>query len=395
MTKDYKGLGYLIMLMLFVFSVSSCKSNTDTYSLPLGEGIETYDEISTDDIRAVKFLFGTEFYVLNNGLVLGRGKNSAYNLGLGHNESVEKYTRIPIPEKIERIIEIGVNATAFVAESGNLYFTGANFLGNAPSYYFTPVKEEVSAISGNIIDIKNINNKFYFITNDGKLYSADAEAFVDNALFKNFNEIKFPEKVVAIGSGVEPWFLTESGIVYSEGEFKTYYYEEVYKINTDTVANDSTPRVIAENVKEFNTGEYSATILTTEGRVLWAGMNGENGPVDNEENKALIEKIDNSSYAKTFINVDMPEKIVDLTAFPNGLGAIGESGRLYALNYLYWTSDDYYNLVSEMTSPLDTKVVIEDIENVEEIEFIDHNYFDSEYKYAVKYRNKGWVFKKP
>ena len=395
MKNSYKAYVWVIILTLFVFSVSSCKNDKNDYALSLGTGNEVYEEISTDDISSIKFLFGTEYYILNNGMVLGKGQNSAYNLGLGHNEVVEKYTRIPIPEKIERVIEIGVNSTAFVAASGNVYFTGANILQNTSSYYFTPVKQELSSITGNIIDIKSINNKFYFITKTGKAYSAEADTLVSDLLFKNISEIKFPEKVVAIGSGVKPWFLTENGKLYSEGEFKTAYFEESYKINVDTAIGSNSLMVIAENVKEFNAGEYSATILTTDGKVLWAGMNGEKGPVDTEKHSSVVEKIDNNSYVKTFVEINLPERIVDITSFPNGFGAIGESGRLYALNYWYLTSDDYYNLAPSMTAPLDTKVLIDNIENVEEIEFIDHNYFNSEYKYAIKYSDKGWVFKKP
>ncbi|MEG1008302.1 MAG: hypothetical protein RSF67_00515 [Clostridia bacterium] len=160
------------------------------------------------EIKNVYDYFGENLFVItNDNEVYVSGYNKDFNLGLGHNNNIDTFTKINL-DNVSNIIDIqnGSNGTIIVYNDNKYYYSGNNLIGLNKEFkqIFEDIDQDITKIVyGDAIRIIKKDSTLWQIGYTGidKYGSAGAESLIGNEsnLFRTF-DTEFSTNVVNIFS---------------------------------------------------------------------------------------------------------------------------------------------------------------------------------------------------
>jgi alpha-tubulin suppressor-like RCC1 family protein len=222
---------------------------------------------------------GDKILLVNNSdEVFAYGDNSNGLLGLGHNNSIEKRTKLnDLCHKQVVDITYGKNHVLALTKSGDCYSWGSNSfgqLGNGTKNDSNKPNLIHESFNGSIIQISCGSNYSFVLTNSRQVYAFGDNSFGQLGTGNHENQLipikVFSEEVIMISCGYwHSLVLTANGRAFGSGNNNNG------ELGLSNNENQNTFKSIMGfvNIKKISCGQNHSLLLTNDGKVYGFGLN--------------------------------------------------------------------------------------------------------------------------
>jgi len=309
----------------FVYRLLNDGTSSSWYSL--GDGTKQ----TIPALNSVDTLAGgnaSVSYINKKGELYVIGYNAYGQLGLGHNNNVQEWTKVT--GNVKKVFASG-GSTFIIRQDGSVWATGSN---NSGQLGLGDTVDRNEFVKINITNVEKVspNSHTLILKTDGSVWAAGANTQGQFGLGDTTNRSSFTQIVssgvtdIAAG-GSTSYYINSSGAVYSCGY---NYYGQLGRGNTTTYNTFGATNITSNASKLFKGGSSHAAVIGTSGQ-LWTvgqgiyGQNG-NGSYNAAGNRSSWTQVVSSGVVEVVVSGS-------ITMYMNSSGAVygagsGNSGQL-------------------------------------------------------------------